>query len=93
MAETIRGIVFLTGVLAWVAICAVALLLTFVTLNHALKAWEMSGRIVRETTTKTGRLKWWRAMFLNGPVTSLTTTEDNHTVYWPGREPKGWYAE
>lgn len=93
MAETFYGIVFLTGVMAWAAIAAGVAFLALATLAHAHRSWEMSGRIVRETKTKTSRLKWWREMFMTGPVTSIQTIDDGHTIYWPGKEPKGWYAD
>lgn len=93
---TLVGIVrfafIITGAIVWAGV-ALFLAVAFLALcQHIWQAWGMSGRIVRETSTKTPRYKWWWGMIRGGPVTSLTTHE-GHEVYWPGREPAGWYAD
>jgi hypothetical protein len=82
-----------TGAVVWFLFAIGLLWLTRAGVFHAVKAWEMSGRIVLETKTETSRIRWWWAMFWHGPVTSMTTADDGHTVYWPGQEPAGWYGD
>lgn len=85
-------VVYWTGVLVW----AIAVMLMIKGLQigvaHAVSAHRMATRITLESPTETPHRVWWWRMFWSGPITQLTD-KDGRTIYWPGREPAGWYSE
>lgn len=93
MSEWLLYALVISGGLVWLVFAAGCLWLAYIATHHAAQAWIMAGRVAAETSSRTRRIRWWVYFFWRGPFTSLTTADGDHTVYWPGCEPKGWYSD